>query len=792
MSRAGLPSRLALPLPTGEPGWLREAAGRMRCVAAAAADADIVQGRVGQALAEVWSGPAAAAATAEAGMLAARARALVSGIPRAADALDRYAGSLEEAVRSVRALQLRWDEVLEDHRRALAALESVAGLGSPEQHILIERLRAGHRATLTALEARHERQLSELGAAGRACAAAVHEVNAGSFPGARGTSVAEVRSHLIAGLSVAEDAALALATRDRALCAAAEWRRLGRASSSEDVDHWVRANEAAAADPAFAQAWLEEVGVERALATVAELGRAGGPVALESVQHLLAVTGTLVLAATAPPGASRGAWSRRQEALVGDRLRRDLVEQMSTVFESADGRTRSTGSWIFGQLLVGARQAGRSGAIPTGLLTRLVSAAAASEIAETRDTDIERRHGTTLRPDGGRQFASYFADGNATGDVLHLLLLEAGDDLERQQAVLGMTIGPPTLANARGDDLVLAEHLVRRWISHDLAGMPAMPAARLATDDDLLRLLGTAAGDGSQAAAALRARVMAELARTSAYAQQEYSTIRSYADHSGPLEEAAVGWVLAMRHSVDQSLVASPPTSSAAYSIRTPDGYQPLLRLEELTGVVGSFAVATDLRSGGKEPGAGHRLLVTGELESLRERALAGEATEQDVIRIAYYDRAASAALMQLARQQDAYNETMWKNLAEVRSTVMGLRLDPVGTVAAIVGEGTARTAFDEMAISIVRSDVTVAQAQADEARTAGLTAALRLAVGAGARCLARPVDDLVAEGARLGPAVPTSEDVRRRRRAEIRDRIADVLGDATTEGAGETSRTGR
>jgi hypothetical protein len=147
---------------------------------------------------------------------------------------------------------------------------------------------------------------------------------------------------------------------------------------------------------------------------------------------------------------------------------------------------------------------------------------------------------------------------------------------------------------------------------------------------------------------------------------------------------------------------------------------------------------------------------------------------------------------MQLAREQDAYNETMWKNLAEVRSTVMGLRLDPVGTVAAIVGQGTARTAFDEMAISIVRSDVTVAQAQADEARTASLTAALRLAVGAGARCLPRRVDDLVAEGARLGPAVPRSEEVRRRRRAEIRDRIADVLGDATTEGAGETSRTGR
>jgi hypothetical protein len=714
---------------------------------------------------------------AESGVLAARAQAFVRGLPRACIALDRYAGALEEAARSIRALQLRWDHAQDDHRRALAVAHATAGLGSPQQSVLVERLRADHRAALRSLEARHEHEMSTVRAAGAACAATLHEIGVESFPRARGTSAAEVRPHLIAGLTLSEDAAQSMLSRDHALAAAAEWRRLGRTGRSDDLNRWVHAHQARLTDPAFAQAFLEEVGVDGVLASIAELGRAGGPVALEPLQRLLAATGTLVMTASAPALDTRGPWSRRQLALSADGIRQDLVEQMSAVFGSSDGRTRSSGSWIVGQLLAGARGTGEPVRIPTTLLTRLAAAAAAAEIAESRDSELERRHGTTLRPTGGELFASYFPEAHATGDVLHQLLEAAGDDPERQRAVLGAGIGSSAAVNARGDDLVLAEYLVRRWITVDLAGSPAAPAARLETDDDLLRLMDDACGDASQAAAILRARVMAELARTHAHAQQELSTTRSYAEHNGRLEDAAVGWVLAMRASIGETLRPSEPGAPGAYSATSVDGHQPRLRRDELAGIVGAFAVADDFRAGSKDPAANHRTLIETELDTLRRTARTGTVGDADLVRIAYFDAVASAALIDVARAQDAFNRSMWSNLTEAKNIVLSARGGPLPlghAVHGLVSEGSTRTPVDNLVISGLSSDITGRQAEANDDRTSGLMAAVRTAL-ADNRLTWSP-DDRMAAGKALAPPSPTAAQARAERNAEVLRELNNLL----------------
>lgn len=772
MSRSNPTGHTALPLPTGDAAGLLEAAARIRQVSGQAGRTDVVRGRVGPALAEVWNGPAATAASTEAAVLAGRARAMLSGIPVASTALERYAAALGHATGTTRALQVRWDAAQHEHRRALARVHAAAGLGSPEQVVLIERLRSEHRATLAGLESLHEHCLSELRSAAAECAAALQRVSTEAFPHARGTGTAEVRSQVIGGLTLAGEAAQAIATRHRALAAAAAWRRLGPDAGPEEVDSWLSKHATEAADPSFAQTFLEEVGVRATLATITELARTGGPATPESIQSLIMTMGTLLLSATVPPAQAQGSWGRRRVVLSADLIRRDLVGQMSVVFASADGRTHHSGSWLVGQLLVGARQAGLTTPFPDVLLTQLASAAAHAEIEESRDADLDRRNGTTLRPNGQERFASFFPEATTTGDVLHQLLGEA-QDVASQKAVLGAPVRHASLTNLRGGDLVLADYLVRRWITHDNTSVasdassdPTTTAAPLETDVDLVRLMRAATGDGTLEAAALRARVMAEISRTNGHARQEYATIQRYEIHTAALEEEAMGWLLAMPESVSDTLEAPDPTGAFAW-LGT-DGHHPRLRLDELTGLLAAFAVDENLGLDGRAPAATYRRLIDGELERLRPRSAHG-AAEEDVRRIGFYDAAASAALTETARSQDAVNRSMWTTLAEAKNVVISGRVGSLSLADSLHGlvvDGTTRTALDELVISTVTSDVAGRQAETNDARSASLSASIRAALAE--QSLSWSPDLLLAAGRALAPPTPTGAQARAARDAAL------------------------
>ncbi len=70
---------------------------------------------------------------------------------------------------------------------------------------------------------------------------------------------------------------------------------------------------------------------------------------------------------------------------------------------------------------------------------------------------------------------------------------------------------------------MLAEALVRRWVTYEASATSTDTDLALATNDDLARLLaamGRPTGDDE--AAVLRARVMAEISRTNSFAQQEH------------------------------------------------------------------------------------------------------------------------------------------------------------------------------------------------------------------------------------------------------------------------------
>jgi hypothetical protein len=772
-----LPATDALPTPSGEPAVVRRGAARLRRVAAAALATDVVAGDAGAAIEAFWGGAAATAAATEAEALGTRSRAFIEQVVRSCVALERYADRLELATDTIRRLHVRWEAAREEHRRALLAVEAEATLPPTIRAQLVDRLRTGHRAALAGLEAGHAECLAELRRAGAACAGALDTAMAVSFPRACGTSAADVRPDLVGGLAMAEGVVRALEARDRAIAAATEWRRLGPDHSPSEVRAWLQAHSAHAADPLFAQAFVQQSGVEQLLATLTEVGRPGAPVGHEEFHELLGALGTIIVAASAPVlPRTADARTRRQVVLAADAVRQDVVASAGEVFASRAGHVRQTGYWLIGQLVVAAREAGREQPLPLALVRDLAVATAAAEIAETRDTDVERRHGTTQEPRGDQLFASWFDDASTTGDALHQLLAEVTEPDDQRQ-LLGTVVAQETLQSHRGEELVLAEYLVRRWITYQANGPAVPPPLPLATSADLVRAMEAATNDGSPASAELRARVMVELVRTDAFARVERATARQYEAEHAALEAAAVTWLLGMRESVDATL-ASAPGERTAYTHATADAHQPRLRVEELTGLVGAFATSPEPSTGGRAPAATYATLLTGELGHLLDTVERGSLARPDLVRIAYFDQAASAALDAVAHQQDDYDERLWRGLAEAKNLLFTSRRDPLGVAESLVTSGTTRTPADDLVISVVRSDVVARQAEANETRTADLAVTLDRILRPAASCPTQPASALLEEGSGLAPDTPTAAEAREARRAEIGEQLKALLAD--------------
>ena len=253
-------------------------------------------------------------------------------------------------------------------------------------------------------------------------------------------------------------------------------------------------------------------------------------------------------------------------------------------------------------------------------------------------------------------------DADATGDALHTLLLEAGDDpvavaallsAPRRRAAVDQLPRPAARAR-RGPRPSLGHLRGGRDVDPSRPG-PARPTT---TSLDCSRPWAT----GDDGAAGVRARVMAELARTSSFAQQEPSTITLHEGNSAGLESAAVDWVLDMPESIDATLAAPAAGAAEAWSIPVGASHQPRLSLEELTGLIGAFAVEGGRpRAAGTAAGlqdlarTGHlrgptSASIEGELDRAAQRSAARDGASSGLddvaTRIGYFEQAASAALV--------------------------------------------------------------------------------------------------------------------------------------------------
>jgi hypothetical protein len=287
---------------------------------------------------------------------------------------------------------------------------------------------------------------------------------------------------------------------------------------------------------------------------------------------------------------------------------------------------------------------------------------------------------------------------------------------------------------------------------------------------------------------------MLEVSRTSAYAMGEASTTGTYAHSTAPVEDVVVDWFAAMRESVDR-VIAGPLAGPrpSAYAAGTSRGMQPLLDADELAGVVGALAVdrGTGLRP--RDPGAAYERLVESELaETRRSAAVAGQ-TGADVARLGFLDQAASAALIAVARRQDATDLAAWRGLAETKGVVMALQREKAAglstVAAAYASDGTMRTALDDLVIAVVRSDVELSQTERDEARRATLAQRIGAIPGVGSSTW---VGSSLALGAGRAPALPTSESLRAARAAEIRAAWDAVGDDRAQRFVADTGQGGR
>ena len=93
---------------------------------------------------------------------------------------------------------------------------------------------------------------------------------------------------------------------------------------------------------------------------------------------------------------------------------------------------------------------------------------------------------------------------------------------------------------------------------------------------------------------------------------------------------------------------------------------------------------------------------------------------------------------------------------------------------------GTLRTTSDDLVIALVRSDVELSQTERDDARRADLVT--RIEALAGGRA---DVRSTITIGAGRAPLLPTADDLRAARHAEIRAAVDAVLDDQAGSSAG-------
>jgi hypothetical protein len=802
---SGIPGEVALPCPSGSPGELRSAARSLDRAAARARSTTTVGGTLGLRLDAVWTGDAATAARSEADELGRRSRVVVDALTTAARSLLSYAAALDQAFGRTRALQRQWDALDADY--ALAALR-VSGATDPTGVLGVlglERAEVERAAGRARLSRSHAGVLDELRAAAKRCAHVVAGVTDATLPGVAPVTPANVRDAVTGGLWFADGVVSARASQTAALSdAVLVGRALRRVEEGGSRSSGSGADDVAVAqvvrrvrehvdDPVYAQALLTELGVDGLSRLLIEIGVAGGPTSgaqVDTVRDLLGAFGSIVVTAashTVPVGTDPR--TRAQLASGAALFADDLVAGVSTIHADASGRHRATGAWLLGQLLSGARYTGDDRRLPARLVRRAAAAAATAEIAETRDADPELQHGTTLQTDGGAAFASWFDDATRTGDTLHMLLWEVGDDPAEQASVLAEPLPDSSaagraLANARGDRITLGEHLVRRWITFEASGIESHPDLRLATDSDLLRLLPSVSSATSAAAAETRARVMLELSRASSFAMADASTTRLYTRATAPVEGLVVEWFSAMRANVDRALAAPPLAARTGYATETGEGLQPALDADELTGVIAAITIDAGRGLHAKDPGAGYHRLVESEIAWIQTSMADGRDVVGDVARLGFLDQSASAALVAVAHRQDELNRAAWQGLAEAGHVIDEIRRGgPAGLVSMVrtyAEGGTMRTASDDLAIALGRSHVELAQTERDDARRTELLMRIEAIIGG-----CTDVQSTIAIGAARAPLLRTAGDLRAARAAEIRAAADAALRDNASRAFG-------
>ncbi|MGO4599579.1 hypothetical protein [Terrabacter sp. 2RAF25] len=770
---------VALPSPTGRPDEIRSAARDLERAASRARATATVSGTLAPRLRAVWTGEAATAAEAEAHELCRRSRAVVDALPVAARSVHAYAVALEIAQRRVVSLQRQWDALDVEHAAVLG------GLGLPDPSGVLGAVGRQHAdearvAGRVRLSQAYRSVIDQLEADAGRSARTIYSLADATLPAGISPTSAAVRSAVTGGLWFADGVAAVRTSRDAAITDAALMRRIESGAQVErgathDLSTLIARLRAHAGDPVYAQALVEEVGTNGLGRLALVIGGPSASVDLDTVRQLLGVMGSVVVSATqqvAPAGTDPR--TRTQIASWAALLTDDIVSGATTTLSDPAHRQRAAGYWLLGQMLAGARLSGDTRPLPARMVRRAAAAAATAEITETRDTDVELRHGTTAPAHGDAAFASWFDASDFDGDALHLLLREVGDDPAEQSALLAeplpdSTVAGSALDNARGDRLTLGEHLVRRWITFEANGSQTHPDLHLQTDDDLTRMLeGVSAGSTTEAAE-IRARLMLEVSRASAHAMGEASTTRIYNRAAGAVEHQVVEWLSAMHANVDRALGQPVLSARAGYSAETATGPQPSLDAHELSGVVAALALDTGMGLHARAPSAAYGRLVETEIESARQATLSGEDPTRGVARLGFFDQAASAALVGVARRQDDLNRSAWESTAETAHVVDEIRrAGPAGLVSVVqtyASGGSLRTPEEDLLISVVRSDVELQQTELDDSRRAALLARIEGLVGH----RSGEVGAAFREGAGRAPCLATAHSLRKAREDEIR-----------------------
>ncbi len=742
MSRPSSPSGMAvegstaLLMPSGDPALLRARASGLRRIEAEARATPLMRGAMAQRMPEVWTGVAADAAVAESMVLVSRAARVLEALPAASSALIRYATTLEQVRTGVARLQRQWNDETTAHTQAVATTGSQAVIDVASAHaitLLIEE----HEAVKSRLSSQHAEQLAELRAAAAAAARAVEVANNRTFHSHAEPTGSALRDHLFAGMMFAEGAASVARSRQLALGDAATLRRVlqpgssvvSGASAPPALRDLLTSIESRVDDPVYAQVVVDELGVNGIQGLLAELSRRDSTISADDLHGVAGLLGRLLMTATNPAAVDL---DPRTERLVDSNsalLRDTVIASLGAEVADSAGGDRYAGYWLIGQLVTGARRSGWTGTIAPGFLQRLVTGTARAEVAETRDDDGLRQHGTTVAPGGSDQFTSFFDDASRSGDTLHVLLAEVGSDPAQALELLAGTFDGGILNDSRGGPISVAAYLARRFVSYNANGPATRNDLHLATSDDLARLMRESSTDGSQLAATLRGKVMAEVGRVSGYAQQGVSTTQQYERNTAAVENQAVDWALAMHANATRALnTPGLGVDSDEYASPAGGGFQPVLSIGELNNLVAAFTLSTDFSAGPKEPAANFHRLMTGSVADARADAVSGLSVDDGIQRMAFFDTAASWALIGLSRKQDTFNASMWSNLAEATNFVMALRK---GTkelrnhIRTLIVDRTTLNPYENLAISVVRSDIELKQSLANEARTAALTTLL-------------------------------------------------------------------